>query len=270
MQSVELNTREQVFSIQTWSKLTWTDEFLTWNPKDYNGIRRHTVPVSKIWVPDITLYDRADIDVAYKADTVANIYPDGTIMWYALAIYRSTCKIHVRWFPFDVQVCILTFSSWNHDGLEIDLYPEHSLDANTSRFLSNGVWAMVAVRTKQVVTKYLCCPEPYPEVRYNLVFKHHAAFYIYYMILPCLALSILSLVVFYLPPDCGEKLTYSVTNLLALIVFQQIIAANIPPTSDDPPLIGLFFLLVVLLFLFLVYLCYIFVQNSSDRESKDP
>ncbi|XP_072023062.1 neuronal acetylcholine receptor subunit alpha-10-like [Amphiura filiformis] len=190
-----MNTREQVFSIQTWSKLTWTDEFLTWNPKDYDGIKRHTVPVSKIWLPDITLFDSADINVAYKADTVTNIYPDGTIIW----------------------------------------------------FLSNGVWDIVAVRTKRVIVKYLCCPEPYPEVHYVLVFKHHAAFYIYYMILPCFALSILSLVVFYLPPDCGEKLTYSVTNLLALIVFQQIIAGNIPPTSDDPPLIGTYFLCMIVM-----------------------
>ncbi|XP_072023061.1 neuronal acetylcholine receptor subunit alpha-9-like [Amphiura filiformis] len=114
-------------------------------------------------------------------------------------------------------------------------------------FLSNGVWDMVAVRTKRVVTKYLCCPEPFPEVHYVLVFKRHPAFYIYYMILPCFSLSLLSLVVFYLPPDCGEKLTYSVTNLLALILFQQIIAVNIPPTSDDPPLIGTYFLCMIVM-----------------------
>ena len=99
---------------------------------------------------------------------------------------------------------------------------------------------MVAVRPKRVVTVYLCCPEPYPELHIRLVFKRHAAFYIYYMVLPCLFLSILSLLVFYLPPDCGEKLTLSITNLLALVVFQQLIAENMPPSSQQSPVIGEF------------------------------
>ncbi|XP_072041536.1 neuronal acetylcholine receptor subunit alpha-3-like [Amphiura filiformis] len=183
----------------------------------------------------------------YKADTVAQLYPDGTVIWYVQTIYTSTCKMHVRWFPFDVQVCEMRFLSWAYNGLEIDLQQENSLDALEYKFLSNGVWDMVAVRTKRVIVKYLCCLEPYPEVHYILVFKRHADFYVYYMILPCFLLSILSLVVFYLPSDCGEKLQYSATNLLALIVFQQIIAGNIPPTSDDSPLIGTYFLCMIVM-----------------------
>ena len=44
--------------------------------------------------------------------------------------------------------------------------------------------------------------------------------------------------VFYLPPDCGEKLTLSITNLLALVVFQQMISETMPPSSDDAPILG--------------------------------
>ena len=97
---------------------------------------------------------------------------------------------------------------------------------------------MVAVGSKREVTTYPCCPEPYPNIHYRLIFKRHPKFYIHYMVLPCVFLSTLSLLVFYLPPDCGEKLTLSITNLLALVVFQQIIAENMPPSSDDSPIIG--------------------------------
>ena len=51
-------------------------------------------------------------------------------------------------------------------------------------------------------------------------------------------ISVLSLLVFYLPAECGEKLTLSITNLLALVVFQQLIAESMPPSGEDPPLIG--------------------------------
>ena len=46
--------------------------------------------------------------------------------------------------------------------------------------------------------------------------------------------------VFFLPPECGEKLTLSITNLLAMVVFQQLIAETMPPTGDDSPIIGKF------------------------------
>ena len=97
---------------------------------------------------------------------------------------------------------------------------------------------MVAVRAKRLVYSWVCCPEPFAHIKYYLVFKRYPKFYIYYLILPCLLLSVLSLLVFYLPPDCGEKLTLAITNLLALTVFQQIIAEHIPPSTDDSPVIG--------------------------------
>ncbi len=107
------------------------------------------------------------------------------------------------------------------------------------RYAENGVWAMVALQSKRVIKKYLCCDEPYSEIHFRLVIRRDAQFYVLHIILPCLFLSVLSLVVFYLPPDCGEKLTLSITNLLALVVFQQIIAENMPPSSDDSPIIGI-------------------------------
>ena len=33
------------------------DEFLQWNPEDFNGIRRLNLPSKLIWLPDIVLYN---------------------------------------------------------------------------------------------------------------------------------------------------------------------------------------------------------------------
>ena len=33
------------------------DEFLQWNPADFNGIRRLNLPSRLIWLPDIVLYN---------------------------------------------------------------------------------------------------------------------------------------------------------------------------------------------------------------------
>ena len=48
----------------------------------------------------------------------------------------------------------------------------------------------------------------------------------------------IGILVFCLPPESGEKVALGVTVLLAMTVYQLLIAETIPPTSDDIPLIG--------------------------------
>jgi hypothetical protein len=51
-------------------------------------------------------------------------------------------------------------------------------------------------------------------------------------------LSILTLLVFCLPPESGEKIALGITVLLAFSVFMLAIAENMPETSEHIPLIS--------------------------------
>ena len=113
------------------------------------------------------------------------------------------------------------------------------------RYLDDGVWDMVSVKVSRKESKYSCCPAEFAELYYHLIFKRRSEFYVIYLICPCVFLSLLSLLVFYLPADCGEKLTLSITNLLALVVFQQVIAETMPPSGDGSPIIGAKIILII-------------------------
>ncbi|XP_072021485.1 neuronal acetylcholine receptor subunit beta-3-like [Amphiura filiformis] len=130
-----LETRDQKFTVGAILKATWTDEFLTWDPDEYNGIKKFNAPITTIWTPDITLIENADIGFeSTKPGTRAQIYSDGTIIWYAPVIYTVSCKIRVRWFPYDTQVCDMVFVSWSYDGFGINLEPERSPDDTLNRY----------------------------------------------------------------------------------------------------------------------------------------
>lgn len=58
------------------------------------------------------------------------------------------------------------------------------------------------------------------------------------MIFPFSILSCLTLFVFWLPPDSGEKITLTITILLALTVFLQLISDYTPKASSNLPIIG--------------------------------
>lgn len=55
-------------------------------------------------------------------------------------IFKSTCHIDVRWFPFDVQRCELKFGSWTYGGWSLDL---QMLEADISGYTANGEWDLV-------------------------------------------------------------------------------------------------------------------------------
>lgn len=55
-------------------------------------------------------------------------------------IFKSSCRIDVRWFPFDVQRCELKFGSWTYNGWLLDL---RKVDAEVSEYIVNGEWDLV-------------------------------------------------------------------------------------------------------------------------------
>ena len=118
------------------------------------------------------------------------------------------------------------------------MFDQIYLENPICRFLEDGTWEFLNVSVERRLVKFACCPEQFSELFYHVLFRRRPDFYIFYLILPCCLLSFLSLTVFYLPPDCGEKLTLSITNLLALVVFQQMISETMPPSPDASPILG--------------------------------
>lgn len=54
-----INTDEvnQVLVLKEWLRMFWHDEFLVWNPEEFEGITEIKVPRSLIWLPDVTRID---------------------------------------------------------------------------------------------------------------------------------------------------------------------------------------------------------------------
>ena len=178
--------------------------------------------------------------------TKALLYENGYIYWLPPAIYKSSCKIDVRYFPFDQQQCIMKFGSWTYDGDLIDLVPM-APRVDLEDYWESGEWDIVDTPGTKHTVKYACCDEIYTDITFNLVIRRKPLFYTVNLILPCVLISFLTVLVFYLPSDSGEKITLCISVLLALTVFLLLIAEIIPPTSLLIPLIGRYLLFTMVL-----------------------
>ena len=67
------------------------------------------------------------------------------------------------------------------------------------------------------------------------------------IIAPSVLFSGLTALVFYLPPDCGEKVTLCISILLSLTIFQLVILESIPASSLVVPLIVKYLLFTMII-----------------------
>uniref|UniRef100_A0A1I8GBU8 Neur_chan_memb domain-containing protein n=1 Tax=Macrostomum lignano TaxID=282301 RepID=A0A1I8GBU8_9PLAT len=65
------------------------------------------------------------------------------------------------------------------------------------------------------------------------------------LIMPCIAILIVALFGFRLPPESGERISLSVTVLLALSVFLQLASEHTPTQSDVVPLMSRYFMVAI-------------------------
>ncbi|MED6252677.1 hypothetical protein ATANTOWER_015234 [Ataeniobius toweri] len=173
-------------------------------------------------------------------DTNVVIRHDGQMMWDSPAITKSSCKVDVSFFPFDGQQCRFTYGSWTYNGNQLDILNAME-SADLADLVENVEWEVLGMPAKKNIVLYGCCADPYPDVTYTLKLKRRASFYVFNLLIPCVMISFLAPLGFYLPADSGEKVSLGVTVLLALTVFQLLVAEIMPP-SENVPLIGKYYI----------------------------
>ncbi|XP_061033272.1 neuronal acetylcholine receptor subunit alpha-6 isoform X1 [Eubalaena glacialis] len=262
-QLADVDEVNQIMETNLWLRHIWNDYKLRWDPVEYDGIETLRVPVEKIWKPDIVLYNNAVGDFQVKGKTKALLKYDGMITWTPPAIFKSSCPMDITFFPFDHQNCSLKFGSWTYDKAEIDLLIIGSkVDMND--FWENSEWEIVDVSGYKHDIKYNCCEEIYTDITYSFYIRRLPMFYTINLIIPCLFISFLTVLVFYLPSDCGEKVTLCISVLLSLTVFLLVITETIPSTSLVIPLVGKY-LLFTMIFVTLSIVVTVFVLNTHYR-----
>ncbi|XP_061820499.2 neuronal acetylcholine receptor subunit alpha-3 isoform X1 [Nerophis lumbriciformis] len=265
-QLVKVDEVNQIMATNLWLRHIWNDYKLKWNPKEFGGVEFIRVPSNRIWKPDIVLYNNAVGDFQVDDKTKALLRYNGEVTWIPPAIFKSSCKIDVTYFPFDYQNCTMKFGSWTYDKAKIDLVLIGST-INLKDFWESGEWTIIDAPGYKHDIKYNCCEEIYTDITYSLYIRRLPLFYTINMIIPCLLISFLTVLVFYLPSDCGEKITLCISVLLSLTVFLLVITETIPSTSLVIPLIGEY-LLFTMIFVTLSIVITVFVLNVHYRTPK--
>ncbi|VDD97215.1 unnamed protein product [Enterobius vermicularis] len=212
---------------------------MKWNPVHYGGIKSIRIASDKVWLPDIVLFNNADgnYEVSFKPHVVVDY--TGQMLWVPPAIYKSSCIIDVEFFPFDEQQCHMNFGSWTYNENEIRLgFVQHEF-IDILEYRTSAIWDLIDAPA--------CLIKNRSWIEYRLRIRRKALFYTVVLIIPTVLMAFLSVAVFYLPTDSGEKITLTISVLLSIVVFLLLITKILPPTSSTIPLMAKYLLLTFVL-----------------------
>ncbi|KJH47092.1 hypothetical protein DICVIV_06852 [Dictyocaulus viviparus] len=99
------------------------------------------------------------------------------------ALYRTSCMLDIRFFPYDQQECKLTISSWTSSKSDIDYQAEFD-DVNLDNFIPNEEWVVISFNMKRVEEKFVCCPEPWVLLEAVLIVRRKPLYYIVNLVIP--------------------------------------------------------------------------------------
>ena len=83
------------------------------------------------------------------------------------------------------------------------------IGVDLSEFYMSVEWDILEVPAVRNVKWYTCCSEPYLDITFNVTMRRKTLFYTVNLIIPCMGISFLTVLVFYLPSDSGEKVNIS-------------------------------------------------------------
>ena len=249
----ELDEKTGKLSVMSSLMLTWNDFRLKWNPSSYGNQTLIVIPEEIIWKPNPTLLNPYD-NLKLVADGLfpVTIVSEGLLYWPIGGIMSSVCNVDVTYYPFDIQVCTLKFTPWGYPFTSVQLLigtPE----IIRYHFTEDGEWDIISTNIRMFHAHISM-------ITVELVLQRRPAFVIYNFILPVVILLTLNCLVFVLPVESGERVSYSVTVLLAVALFLTLVENNLPKTSLPTAMLTYFLLSYVIIS---AAICALVVFNSS-------
>lgn len=106
-------------------------------------------------------------------------------------------------------------------------------------FVENSVWSIVSTGSS--------ASPPESKVAFILHLRRKPLYYVMNLILPLVLLGFISLFVFVIPTDAGEKMSLAMTVFLSFAVFLSIISMQLPTNSDKTSLLGVYLVFQMIL-----------------------
>ncbi|XP_018649716.1 putative nachr subunit [Schistosoma mansoni] len=271
-----LDERNQVLTTILFLEQIWEDEYLKWNESEFGNVRTLRIPAKQVWTPDTYVFNNADhTSSGFLEGVYVLVHSSGRISWPIPVQLKTFCQVDITLFPFDQQNCEIQFGSWMYtsDWIEYKFQTNQhhksttTTDKNwkyTTKLLPSLVSLMLNKSNRHIYDNKLDSRQT--DLVLKLFLQRRSFFYIWNIVIPCILLTLLTLITFWTPINSGEKVTLGLSVFLAFSMFMMLIAERVPPTAKNIPLIGVYMTSVMSITTGTVVVCVIVINLDAKGE----
>ena len=226
----------------------WKDEKLAWNGTRYDDIAALHLNTDDLWHPHIIQLDAMPEEVQLESLTILK---DGTVLRVVIRKFYTFCELNMRYYPSDEHLCKFEFLSIKYAADELSLIHDKgkfgNLGVDTSILNHHGEWSVKETWVEKHSMDIDLGGIRTESIIYSLVLNRQSDFNVIHKFVPLGILGLSALFTHIVPLKCGERISYSVTLLLAFIFWQATVSEELPKNSSKISIFS--FLLTSLLFL---------------------
>ncbi|XP_037964224.2 neuronal acetylcholine receptor subunit alpha-7 [Plutella xylostella] len=236
---ISFDSQEETFTIHSWVALSWTDQFLGWEPAQYGGIAETQFESHEIWTPRLALFNadasKFNMDSFYVTCLATSA---GAVTCVPALAHHAVCRAALRRWPYDKQNCTLFFGSWMHTGEQVNFTFYRNQPVVLDEAQDGPGWRLLTVAHRRLPGNYNNAT--YPMLKYTFVLQRESAGPAALVVAPAAAVALLTLLGPLLDARRPARLGLACFTLLAHFTFLSEIGYNLPKHSADTPVLLLF------------------------------
>ena len=259
---LSIDDAKEVMTTSAYIRVSWVDPALSWNVSQHLGLPSVELPVQTVWTPGIYIANSLDKKKLFDYTDSVTVLHNGTATGYFDHIVHTYCDMHLGRYPYDTQHCPLVVESFS-SSLRITLSAYIFDDTFSSAMSYSSGWDLVAQRINTLdnfgASVSLSC-----EVRRKTLF------YTACLVSPMVMTSIMNTLVFLMPLQSGEKVSFLVSIFVSTSVFTSFFTTGMPRGLDSMPktmklLVGV----IVENLLILLATLFVMARNDSERDHSE-
>merc|ERR1711874_813 len=167
---IDFDMDKGIFTTLIWLDMSWEDDYLKWDPDSFGGVESMQLPPSKVWTPDIFLFN--DVtghfgDDLKKDNPFLVVEANGHVRWIPPLVLKTMCEASGS--EHDTHTCELKFGSWVYNANQLDLISKIS-SMDLEGYTASNMWDLESASVERHETTYECCPEAFVDISYFITF----------------------------------------------------------------------------------------------------
>ena len=260
---IEVDDVKSIFKAYGSTVLLWTDERLTWDPQNYSGIEHFVSQMDHIWTP--TAYTLNAVSTAFNSDVrnyPLRVYYNGYVAMAYVDVVETSFSSDMTYFPFDKQRCSIQMVLAAYLPEEVYLV-NYNDTVDTGVYTENNEW-----KIDYTAVKPLHFGNYSGAIEFEFVLCRRHLFMTINMLTPVIMLVIVGPTILLLPVESGERVSFTVTILLAFGVFLANIGDHLPEASNPMSYLSYYLMICMIcssfLTMFTMFTTYIYFKENSQ------